>query len=425
MTKLIFRIVSFITFIFLNQVLLGQNSTFPNPEIIISDDVNLKSIDIQNISKNYQLPFAKLDEQFLISFDDLDADKKNYYYTLEHYDSNWEKSDIFDSDYIEEYNEGEITDYTHSFNTLQKYTHYSFRLPNDRMKVLISGNYLLKVYLDDAEEACFVRRIVFYEDIVSIGAKVERAKVVDKRDTEQQVNFTINHKDLNIDNPSTEIKVNILQNNNWENAIYGLKYQYISSNTLIYNYLDKSNFSGGNSFYHLDTKTIQSPGLYTDYVRLKDIYHTYLFPNISRANQPFTSQQDYNGGFVTRTIDGGDTNSSADYTKVHFFLDVVNNFKNSSIYVFGAFNDWRFEEENRLKYNKKTGLFETEILLKQGYYDYKYVVLDDNGTYHPDQISGSFYQTENNYSIIVYYRGINSRFDRVIGFYQLRTVELF
>ncbi|MCK5781432.1 MAG: DUF5103 domain-containing protein [Flavobacteriales bacterium] len=425
MTKIIRSSSLTLMILFMFSSIFGQNSPFPNQDLLISDDVNLRSIDIHNISRSYQMPYAKLGEQFMISFDDLDADKKNYYYSVEHYSSDWEKSDIFDNDYIEGYNEGEITKFAFSFNALQPFTHYSFVFPNYGMKVLVSGNYLLKVYLDDDEEPCFVRRLVIYEDIITIGAKVDRAVIVNKRDTEQQISLVLNHKNLNIDNPAVEVDVNILQNNTWDNAIYGLQYQYIGQNTLIYNHNDKSNFTAGNYFYYFDTKTIQVAGLFTDYITLDDIYNTFLYTNQPRANLPYSTQQDFNGGFVIRSVDGGDTNTDGDYSRVHFSLKTIDTFHKSSIYVYGAFNDWRFEEENRLKYNKRKDVFETEILLKQGYFDYKYVVLDNDGEFHPDLISGSFYQTENNYTIFVYYRSMSSRFDRVVGFYQIRSEELF
>ena len=426
MTNLIRLVTALILFTLTITHVFAQNSPFPNPEIMISDDVNLKSIYIHNINQNIGVPYAKLGETFAISFDDLDNDQKNYFYTVEHYDSNWEKSDIFDTDYIEGYNEGSIKDYAYSFNSLEKYTHYSFRFPNNSMRLLISGNYLLKVYLDDPSEPAFVRRLVIYEDIVTIGAKVDRATIVSKRDTEHQIKLTLNHKDLTIDNPAQEVNVTILQNNTWDNGIYGLQYQYIGNNTLIYNYNDKMNFTAGNYFYHFDTKSIQTAGLYTDYIRLEDIYNIFLYTNEPRYSYPYSSQQDYNGGFVLRSIDGGDTATEGDYTLVHFSLKTDIQYHNKDIYVYGAFNDWRLEEDNKLIYDKDYEVYKTNILLKQGYYDYKYVVVDKkNNEFMPDAISGSFYQTENNYSIIVYYRSMDSRYDRVVGFYQLRSFEMF
>lgn len=413
-------------FFLLASTVFAQTSPFPNPDIIIQDDVNLRSINIVNVKKGIILPYAKLGERFEISFDDLDSDIKNYYYKVEHCESNWEVSDIFDNDFLEGYNEAEITKYKYSFNTLKKYTHYSFTFPNNRMRVLVSGNYLLKVYLDDPDEPAFVRRLVIYEDIVTIGAKARRATVVNKMDTDQQINFTLNHKDLTIDNPSTEISVNILQNNTWNNAIYNLKYQYVGNKTLIYNYNDKSNFKGGNFFFHFDTKSIRTAGLYTDYINLKDIYNHYLYTSYPRYNLPFTIQQDFNGGFVLRTIDGGDIENEGDYTNVHFHLDPNIEYPDYDFYVYGAFNDWRLEEENRLKFNKSKNIFETEILLKQGYFDYKFVAYNNKkDVFMPNKLSGSFYQTENNYSIIVYYRDMNSRFDRVVGFLQIRAQDIF
>ena len=409
-----------------NAHILAQNSTFPNKEIVISDDVNLKSISIINVNQNTLTPYAKLNEHFEISFDDLDNDQKNYFYTIEHYDGNWNKTDIFDSDYIEGYNEGAIKNYEYSFNSLQKYTHYSFVFPNNDMRVLLSGNYLLKVYLDDPDEPAFVRRLVIYENIVNIGVTADRATIVSKRDTDHQLKLILNHKDLTIDNPAQEIKVTILQNNTWDNAIYNLDYQYVGNNTLIYNYNDKMNFSAGNYFYHFDTKSIQTAGLFTDYIRLDDIYNTYLYTNEPRYDLPYSTQQDINGGFVIRSIDGGNTANEADYTNVFFSLKTQIPLIDKDIYMYGAFNDWRLEEENRLKYNNSHEIYETSILLKQGYFDYKYIVVDNKtGEFLPDEISGSFYQTENSYTVFVYFRSVDSRYDRVVGFYTLRTLELF
>lgn len=426
MTNISKTIIILVLFTLTKAHVFAQNYPFPNPEIMISDDVNLKSIYIQNLNQDLGVPYAKLGETFDISFDDLDNDQKNYFYTVEHFDRNWEKSDIFDTDYIEGYNEGQIKNYAYSFNSLEKYTHYNFKFPSGDMRILISGNYLLKVYLDDPSEPAFVRRLVIYEDIVTVGTKVDRATIVSKRDTEHQIQLVLNHKDLTIDNPAKEISVSIIQNNTWDNGIYGLQYQYIGSNTLMYNYNDKMNFTAGNYFYHFDTKSIQTAGLFTDYIRLEDIYNTYLYTNEPRYEYPFSSQQDYNGGFVLRTIDSEETATEGDYTLVHFSLKTDIQYHDKDIYVYGAYNDWRLEEDNKLTFNKSYDVYETNLLLKQGYYDYKFVTVDKNtNEFMPDAISGSFYQTENNYSIIVYYKSMESRYDRIVGFYQLRSLEMF
>jgi hypothetical protein len=186
------------------------------------------------------------------------------------------------------------------------------------------------------------------------------------------------------------------------------------------------NFLAGNYFYHFDTKSIKTAGLFTDYIRLEKIYNTYLYTNEPRYSYPYSSQQDFNGGFVLRTVDGGDIATEGDYSNVHFSLKTDIEYYDKDIYVYGAFNDWRLEEDNKLTYNSSYEVYETSILLKQGYYDYKYVVVDNiKNQFLPDAISGSFYQTENNYAIIVYYRGVNSRYDRIVGFYLLRSHEIF
>lgn len=390
-----------------------------NRQINVIDNSNIKSVNIIDVETNSIHPYIKLGGSFNISFDDLDNDLKDYYYKIEHCDAFWNTTNIIENDFIEGYNEGEINDYEYSFNTLKKFTHYSFQFPNDDMKVLISGNFLLKVYDDNVDNIVFTRKLIIYEDEVVIGVDVKRSSVVIRRETEQQVNLSINYNKLKISNPKEELKVHILQNNNWNNSLLDVKYQYISGNNFIYTDVDEVSLEAGNFYYHFDTKSVRVAGLYTDRIYLGDIYNTYLYANGSRQDMEFTNQPDFNGGYVIRNIDGANSDIEADYTKVHFAL----NYKKldvGNIYVYGAFNDWKLEASNKMVYDFKTNNYKAEILLKQGYYDYKFVIADHGRIKH-NIISGSYYRTENEYTVIVYHKSMNSRYYRVVGLYKIKS----
>ena len=67
-------------------------------------------------------------------------------------------------------------------------------------------------------------------------------------------------------------------------------------------------------------------------------------------------------------------------------------------------------------YNGKTNLYEANLLLKQGFYNYTYVTIDKNGILDKHSLEGSMYQTENEYSVIVYFRKYGELYDQAIGF---------
>ena len=56
-----------------------------------------------------------------------------------------------------------------------------------------------------------------------------------------------------------------------------------------------------------------------------------------------------------------------------------------------------------------------QLTALQGFYNYKYVVVNRDGTIDQGAISGDFWQTENDYSVIVYFRDLGARYDRIIG----------
>jgi len=101
---------------------------------------------------------------------------------------------------------------------------------------------------------------------------------------------------------------------------------------------------------------------------------------------------------------------------VHFSLLGANNIGDSDIHVFGGFNDFIVNSETKMTYNYQRGVFETALYLKQGFYNYKYVVQNPDSTIDTSAVSGDFYQTENKYTVLVYYRPLGGRFDSVIGF---------
>ena len=77
-----------------------------------------------------------------------------------------------------------------------------------------------------------------------------------------------------------------------------------------------------------------------------------------------------------------------------------------------------------MSYNFQKGIYEVSIMLKQGFYNYKYVVVDEKNDLQEGFISGNFDETENNYVVVVYYRDLGSRYDKLIGIGSANSVDM-
>ncbi len=374
---------------------------------------NIKSIILKPLESNNFSTIVPLGQTLILSFDDLDADQKEYSYKIEHMDSDWKPSKISTNEYITGFQQNNILDYENSFNTLQDYTNYSVQIPNENTKITKSGNYLISV-LDELQNIVFSRRFTYYESKALVGVAVVRSRNTSSKNQQQTVQFTINYNANEIRNPSQELKVVVLQNNIWETAVSNLKPQFFRNNQLVYKYYNKPNFYSGNEYLNFDNKQIRNSTVQIARVEKKDIYHAYLYPQEARNLKSYTYFPDINGQFVIRTTEGNNPFTEADYAMVHFSLD-VDEIANKEIYVYGAFNDFKTTSENKMNFNTDTKKHEASILLKQGFYNYTFATKDKKNSINTHEINGSFYQTENKYTVLVYYKAFGENYQRVFG----------
>ena len=399
-------IIAFV--LFLNQFIFAQNN------IEVLEPAYIKSIKLHARKINAVAPIIRLGEVLQFSFDDLEGDEKEYNYKLTHCTSNWEVSNINTNEFIDGFTEDTFREYENSFNTYQDYTHYELQLPNQNMRIKISGNYIISV-LDEDEEVIFTRRFIVYQKKIDVGVSIHKARKISDLNEKQNIELVVNYSNIRINNPSEEIEVALYQNNDWNNVITNLKPQFFRGTQLIYKYDDKTTFFGGNEFLYFDTKDYRSATNNIRRVELKDIYETRLYVDEARTHKSYTYNPDINGGFFIRTINADNPKFEADYTKVHFiYKSDYTISEEEDIYVYGAFNNWQFTDENKLKHTTQN-YYETDITLKQGFYNYTYVSLDKNNSIN-NILEGTHFQTENNYTLLVYYKKFGSKYDEIIGY---------
>ncbi|TKD59176.1 type IX secretion system plug protein domain-containing protein [Flavobacterium sp. ASW18X] len=374
---------------------------------------NIKTIIFKGPTED-QFPIITLGESFTLTFDDLYANEQDYYYKIVHCDFDWSPSQLLKSQYLDGADNQRIIDYENSYTTLQPYSNYRLTLPNSDVSFKVSGNYILEIY-NSSGELQFSRRFLIYENRVTVGATVKRSRDFNFLNEKQVVQFSINTAGFSVVNPKQEIKTSILQNYNWSNSINNLKPQFTLGNELIYKYDKEGSFFGGNEYLNFDTKDLRSPTFAIAKIEYKELYHHYLFANNIRKDEKYTYFPDINGDFVVRTLQGDDVDREAEYTIVHFKLPYSAEIGLNNVYVNGRFNNYATSDENKMTYNEETGYFELAYPMKQGFYNYKYVVEKQDGSLAPNLISGDFHFTENNYLVLVYYRNFGDMYDSLIG----------
>ncbi len=405
-----------------------------NPNVLQYQDYvykdNIKTVKLHLLNRPLSEPFLQLGgKEFLeLTFDELGEEEQYFSYTLVHCTADWQASDIDPFDYLDGFTRDDISQYEYSINTLQSYTHYHLVLPNQNMKITKSGNYLLKVYAnDDPEELVLTRRFSVYENILNVDARFQSSNLEAFFNTHQQLNFDINYKGINVGNPMEEIKVCVLQNGRWDNALTQLKPVFMRDQLLVYNYVDKNLFEGGNEFRYFDTRSLMHYSERIKKVQQEDENHIILYPDVSRQNNGRhlirVNYRDINGKFRIGIHDGIFTDLDADYAYVHFSLPTETPISDGNLYIFGGLSDWRIQENFQMKYNYKKKSYEGIVYLKQGLYDYQYAIIRD-GTHEKDTsfLEGNYYNTENNYFVLVYHRAFAARYDRLISIKHLNTM---
>ena len=377
---------------------------------------NIKTVSFVQNNQNV-VPIFQLGDAFQFQFDDLYGNDASYFYEIVHCDYNWNPSDIQKRDYLQGFDNQRIQESSSSFNCLQIYTHYRLPFPNSTTQLKISGNYMLKI-LNEDKEVVFSRKFIVYENLVTVPIQIKRARTVTNLDTKHNLEFTIKSNVINFQNPLKNIKTVLLQNGKFNNAISNIKPQFTIGNDLVYKYDTPTQFWAGNEFLYFDNKEIRVASNTISRVdSQKDIYSSYLFTNEARANSNYYNNQDVNGNFVIRRLFAENSDVEADYAWVYFSLSApLFRSSDGAIYVTGMFNNYALTAENKMEYNPEKAIYEKAILIKQGFTNFEYLAVKPNGSIDSENaIDGNYFQTENEYTVLVYYKEDTDRFTRIIG----------
>jgi len=419
-----FTLFFFVGFIFSNQ---AQDENLEFIDKVYVDYIH--TVQLDPTTDLYKDPIIELgsDQTFLFSFDDFSEDTRSYVYTIQHCNADWTPSDLTSLDYIEGLMEGDIEEYTFSINTLTPYTHHSLILPNDELAWTLPGNYILKIYDDDNRKLVITRRFMISE-LPGVIISPTFISATGNFRTHQEINFDVFYSNLKVDNPRQEINVIIKQNRRWDNAIFANQPRSEKRQTLIYNTRGKFSFGGGKEFRFLDLRSVEHTRRnISQIIEGTDTYDITLFSDEIRSDRSFLRQFDMNGDFIIENSDQSnrDPNIRSDYADVLFTLKLNQELEDYDVYLSGQFNNWQPDPRYKMVYNDIIHAYVAKPKLKQGVYDYSYTVVPKTGGSEMDftELEGNWYETENDYSILVYFRPFGGRYDRLIGVKEFNIID--
>jgi hypothetical protein len=381
---------------------------------------------VQFFRQGYPLSFPAIElngaDNLELRFDVFTSSRADFYYSLELYDYNWMPVAINAMDYLEGFDENTFEAFSNSVNTTVDYIHYRLTLPNEDIKITQSGNYIVGVFRDREKlDTILLQRFIVYEDFVSLELSVDKfqSELLEDR---QELNATINPGQFSLNDLTGNIKLSVIQNNDWNTCHTFEKYTSDYNNKIVFNTPSQIVFNGRNEFRFFDMKSLKHFSERVKSVNYEaPFYHIYLKPDKIRGDKDYFSREDLNGIFY---IDNTDTDDEeiidADYVYVHFFLETGYPFP-ADVYIDGALTGWELSG-NFMEFNTESGNYEKIIPLKQGLYNYRYVLKEyDSKEYSTEITEGDYYQTVNNYLAIVYYRALGEVYYKPIGITSFTT----
>ena len=356
-----------------------------------------------------------------IAFDDLTHEYRRYAYKVEHCNADWSTSgDLFVSDYIDGFNtDNVIEDVEQSINTNVLYTHYRLQIPNGRCKLTMSGNYRVTIYdaNDDDKpvaECCFM--VVEPRMGVKLSVDANTDKGINSR--WQQVAMEVKYGGgLSVTDVQRQIHTVVMQNGRWDNAVVNAKPQFVMGDGLRWSHNAQLVFEAGNEYRKFEMLDVRHANMGVEKIDWDgEAYHAYLWPDEPRGSYVF--DEDANGAFYIRNSDNRENNSTSEYIHVHFTLRSPR--LDGDVFVNGVWTNDQLSAPYKMQFDEGAQCYRLSLLLKQGYYSYQYVWQQSDGQIATVPSEGSFYQTENRYQALVYYRKMGERADRLVGFAEIR-----
>lgn len=344
-----------------------------------------------------------------LRFDHLSNNSDMFTVRAEHRNSDWSASNLFDGFYMR----GQLTDYisdpVQSTSVAPNYMQYTYRFPNRNFSFQISGNYLLHIEDYRTGDLLFSVPFMLYEDQGSIETAIEEVYGLESYHFLHHQPFATYILPEFVLMPDQDISIYFVQNQFW-GRLQQATIRDISESDRIRMHVPRDDaFPGRYEFMPLIMQDIDD--LPTDFIEVRKDTEP---PAVVRDRDVINFRVNPSN-LGSNRYGRPETRQDARYARVEFVLDrPVNLGTDSRIYVTGPFSNWGVSDNNRMRYNPESDQFTASILIKEGSYDYKYVLVE--GRFIDDlRLADSFADSRQEYYTLVYYRDLQLNADRLLN----------
>jgi hypothetical protein len=388
-------------------------------------DKEIKSLQVRVDGKPEPMPILEMGitVRAEIVFDTFGHDYKRFRYEIEYCDADWRPSALSPSEYMDGLPGSTINDYAGSINTTVEYVNYMLIIPNDDVRLKLPGNYAVRVFREnDMEKPVFIACFSLLSDRLSITGEISGNTAIDYKEGHQQVNFIVKPGTIRLNNIQSELKFFVYQNGRRDNVSTGFNPTSITSDRIVFEKDRRLVFDAGNEYRRFEFLSPSYNWMGVENIRFfKPYYHVTLIQDSPRKSQVYHYDQDHQGRYFIRCRNCSAVDRESDYYFVHFSLKMPE-IPGGNLYIFGDMNNNNADNQTRLAYNHANGTYEGRLLLKQGHYNYMYMFKPEGKTaLLPYPVEGNFYQSSNEYTIMVYHRPFGSRYDSLIGVAELKN----
>ena len=382
---------------------------------------NISTVQLFQYGNQQAMPIYTLNsgDQIELGFDDMEGSLKSYYYTYVLCDYNWKPVDINPFDYIKGFTQNRISTYRYSSIAYTRYTHYQAILPERNSYPIKSGNYLLKVFLDgDTSKLVFTKQLLVLDLKSAVAAAVVQPFTPQYFSTHQRIRFTATVSGLNTFSAAQQVKAVVLQNNRWDIAQRDIAPTFVRGNSLEYNSENVAVFAAGKEWRWLDLRSFRLQSDRVDHANYnKSSTDIFLKTDIDRTPQRYVYFPDYNGMYNITTYESINPFWQGDYATVYFKFASPNGeaYPGKNIYLAGGLTDYALSDKWKMKFNEEKKIYEATAFLKQGYYNYTYISVDEKNPADRIALEGNYWETENSYTVLIYYKSFTDRSDQLIG----------
>lgn len=403
----------------------GQNNIFINKTY----KQGIKTVLIHK--KGWELSFPIIDlnnqkEKIKLSFDELGNNINDYSWRIIHCNMDWTQSELEPIEYLSGFLEGDIQEYSLSKNTTSNYINYSIDFPNDDVGFEKSGNYIIKIFeQDNPSRIVLTRRFYIIDKKVHVKGNIFR-QPLRSNSNNQRVNFTLNYNNNEISDPYTNLLTTIIKNGESLISTKNISPSKTGINELGFENIKELSFPGGNEFRHFDIKSLKFLSDKLEKIDYNESsYNVLLRPDVPNTNIEYNFKNDLNGKKLIKLENSGRSNIEADYCKVIFRLRTPLNLNKGNYYVYGSLSDWGTSDKYRMTFDESKQQYTLTLVLKQGYYNYQYVFKSEGLTIDKTNqwflIEGNYYQTENDYFLLTYYKNPTESSDEIVGFTKINS----